>query len=199
MTAWNNLSKEPFMTGVVLVGGKSRRFGRDKVLSEFKGTPLLDHVVGVLRPLFDEVILVGHRRKGLERHRVFEDIRPGCGPLGGIYTALHATSAEHCFVCAADMPHMNPGFISHMTSLADDHDIILPVWSKGREPLHAVYRRTVLPLVEELLAKGCFKIFSLVEQVDTLFIPEDVIRRYGDPAVMFSNINTLHDMERMIS
>ncbi len=199
MTAWDNLSKEPFMTGVVLVGGKSRRFGRDKVLSEFKGTPLLDHVVGVLRPLFDEVILVGHRRKGLERHRVFEDIRPGCGPLGGIYTALHATSAEHCFVCAADMPHMNPGFISHMTSLADDHDIILPVWSKGREPLHAVYRRTVLPLVEELLAKGCFKIFSLVEQVDTLFIPEDVIRRYGDPAVMFSNINTLHDMERMIS
>lgn len=134
MTAWDNLSKEPFMTGVVLVGGKSRRFGRDKVLSEFKGTPLLDHVVGVLRPLFDEVILVGHRRKGLERHRVFEDIRPGCGPLGGIYTALHATSAEHCFVCAADMPHMNPGFISHMTSLADDHDIILPVWSKGREP-----------------------------------------------------------------
>jgi len=199
LTAWNNLSKEPFMTGVVLVGGKSRRFGRDKVLSEFKGTPLLDHVVGVLRPLFDEVILVGHRRKGLERHRVFEDIRPGCGPLGGIYTALHATSAEHCFVCAADMPHMNPGFISHMTSLADDHDIILPVWSKGREPLHAVYRRTVLPLVEELLAKGCFKIFSLVEQVDTLFIPEDAIRRYGDPAVMFSNINTLHDMERMIS
>ncbi|OQC29544.1 MAG: putative molybdenum cofactor guanylyltransferase [Deltaproteobacteria bacterium ADurb.Bin072] len=199
MTAWDNLSKEPFMTGVVLVGGKSRRFGRDKVLSEFKGTPLLDHVVGVLRPLFDEVILVGHRRKGLERHRVFEDIRPGCGPLGGIYTALHATSAEHCFVCAADMPHMNPGFISHMTSLADDHDIILPVWSKGREPLHAVYRRTVLPLVEELLAKGCFKIFSLVEQVDTLFIPEDAIRRYGDPAVMFSNINTLHDMERMIS
>ena len=199
MTAWDNLSKEPFMTGVVLVGGKSRRFGRDKVLSEFKGTPLLDHVVGVLRPLFDEVILVGHRRKGLERHRVFEDIRPGCGPLGGIYTALHATSAEHCFVCAADMPHMNPGFISHMTSLADDHDIILPVWSKGREPLHAVYRRTVLPLVEELLAKECFRVFSLVEQVDTLFIPEDAIRRYGDPAVMFSNINTLHDMERMIS
>jgi len=199
LTAWDNLSKEPFMTGGVLVGGKSRRFGRDKVLSEFKGTPLLDHVVGVLRPHFDDVILVGHRRKGLQRHRGLEDIRPGCGPLGGIYTALHATSAEHCFVCAADMPHMNPGFISHMTSLADDHDIILPVWSKGREPLHAVYRRTVLPLVEELLAKGCFKIFSLVEQVDTLFIPEDAIRRYGDPAVMFSNINTLHDMERMIS
>jgi len=199
LTAWDILSKEPFMTGVVLVGGKSRRFGRDKVLSEFKGTPLLDHVVGVLHPLFDEVILVGHRRKGLERHRVFEDIRPGCGPLGGIYTALHATSAEHCFVCAADMPNMNPGFISHMTSLADDHDIVLPVWSKGREPLHAVYRRTVLPLVEELLAKECFRVFSLVERVDTLFIPEDVIRRYGDPAVMFSNINTLHDMERMIS
>lgn len=185
------------MTGVVLIGGRSRRFGRDKVLSEFRGIPLISHVVDVLVPLFDEIILVGHRRTGLERYRVVEDIRPGCGPLGGIYTALATTGAEFCFVFAADMPNLNTGFISHMISLTDSHDIILPVWSKGREPLHAIYRRTVLPRVEELLARNSFRIFSLIEQADTLMVPEVTIRTFGDPEAMFSNVNTMHDMERI--
>lgn len=186
------------MTGVVLIGGRSRRFGRDKVLSEFRGIPLVDHAVEVLAPLFDEVILVGHRRSGLEQYRVVEDIRPGCGPLGGIYTALSSTSAEFCFVCAADMPNMNPDFIAHMISMADDHDVIMPAWSKGREPLHAIYRRTVIPHARSLLEQETFKIFSLIQKVDTLFIAEETIRCYGDPEVMFSNINTMHDMARMV-
>lgn len=185
------------MTGVVLIGGKSSRFGRDKVLSEFNGIPLVEYVTNALRPLCDEIVLVGHRRKGLEQYRVVEDIRPGCGPLGGIYTALSATSAEFCFVCAADMPNLNPDLISHMISISATHDIIMPTWSKGREPLHAVYRRTVLPHAEALLAQDTFRIFSLINRVDTLFITEETIRRYGDPEVMFSNINTMDDMERM--
>lgn len=185
------------MTGAILIGGKSRRFGRDKVLSSFRGTPLINHAVEVLQPIFDEVILVGHRRTGLEKYQVVEDIRPGCGPLGGIYTALSSTTAEFCFVCAADMPNMNPDFITHMVSLSDDHDIIMPAWSKGREPLHAMYRRTILPHARTLLDQDVFRIFSLIEKVDTLFITDEIIRRYGDPEVMFSNINTMHDMERL--
>lgn len=185
------------MTGVVLIGGKSRRFGRDKVLSEFRGTLLVEHAIGVLAPLFDDVILVGHMRRGLERYRVVNDIRPGCGPLGGIYTALISTDAEFCFVCAADMPNMNAGFIAHLVSLADDHDIVMPVWSRGREPLHAVYRRTILPHVKSLLEHDDLRIFSLIARVDTLLVHEETIRRYGDPEVMFSNINTTDDMERL--
>jgi molybdopterin-guanine dinucleotide biosynthesis protein A len=185
------------MIGVALIGGQSRRFGSDKVLSAFRGAPLVEHVVSVLRPLFDDIVLVGHERPGLERFRVIEDIRPGCGPLGGIYTALSATGAESCFVCAADMPNLNSGLIAHMVSLTGTHDIVIPTWSKGREPLHAIYRRTVIPHAEALLARDEFRIFSLIETVDTLFIPEEEIRRFGEPGVLFSNINTMHDMERM--
>jgi len=189
--------QEDIMTGVVLIGGKSRRFGEDKVLIEFNGIPLVEHVANTLRPLCDEIVLVGHRRKGLEQYRVVEDIRPGCGPLGGIYTALSTTGAEFCFVCAADMPNMNQDLISHMMSLSGDHDIIMPTWSQGREPLHAIYRSTVVPHAEALLVQDTFRIFSLINRVNTLFITEETIRQYGDPGVMFSNINTMDDMERM--
>jgi len=187
------------MTGVVLIGGKSKRFGRDKVLSQFKGKPLIEHVVTTIQPLFDEIILIGHKRKGLETFRVAEDIRPGCGPLGGIYTALSVTDAEYCFVCATDMPNLSSGLISHMISQTDDHDIVMPMWSKGREPLHAIYRRSLIPYAASLLDQNILKIFSLIEKADTLFIPEETIRMFGDPSVLFSNINTQHDMSRITS
>jgi molybdenum cofactor guanylyltransferase len=187
------------MTGVVLIGGKSVRFGSDKVISQFKGKPLISHVVETIEPLFDEVILIGHKRKYLDGYRVVEDIRPGCGPLGGIYTALLATNAEYCFVCATDMPNLNAGLITHMISQAADHDIIMPMWSKGREPLHAIYRRSIIPTIASLLDHNILRIFSLIELSNTLFIPEETIRLYGDPAVLFSNINTQHDMLRIIS
>jgi molybdenum cofactor guanylyltransferase len=188
-----------FMTGIVLIGGKSERFGSDKVFSQFKGKPLIAHVVDTIQPLFHEIILIGHKRKGLENFRVAEDIRPGCGPLGGIYTALMSTDAEHCFVCATDMPNLNAGLISYMISQADDHDIIMPMWSKGREPLHAIYRRSLISSIATLLDHNILRIFSLIEKADTLFIPEETIRLYGDPAVLFSNINTQHDMLRITS
>ncbi|HVN71748.1 MAG TPA: molybdenum cofactor guanylyltransferase [Desulfomonilia bacterium] len=186
------------MTGVVLIGGKSKRFGSDKVFSRVGEKTLLQYVIDTIHPLFDEVILVGHKRKGLGKYRVIEDIRPGYGPLGGIYTALRATDAEFCFVCAADMPHLNHHFISHMISVTDDHDIVMPMWSKGREPLHAIYRRKIIPQVATMLEQENLKIFSLIEKTDTFFISEETIRSYGDPEVMFSNINTVDDLGRMI-
>jgi molybdopterin-guanine dinucleotide biosynthesis protein A len=187
------------MTGVVLIGGKSRRFGSDKVLSRFKGKPLIEHVLDTIQPLFDAIILVGHKRKGLEKYRVVEDFKPGCGPLGGVYTALNSIQSEHCFVCAGDMPNMSREFISFMITQADNHDIVMPVWSKGREPLHAIYCRTIIPYAASMLKKNDFRIFSLIEKVDTLIIPEETVRIYGDPHVLFLNINTVGDMSRLRS
>ena len=185
------------MTGVVLIGGKSRRFGSDKVLAPLGQKRLVEHVIDIINPLFDEIVLVGHTRKGLEKFRVVPDVRPGCGPLGGICTALGAVSNDYCFVFAADMPNLSRDLISSMISRTDDHDIVIPVWSQGREPLHAIYHRRVLPVVESLIAEDNFRVFSLIEQVDTLTIPEDVLRSFGDPSVMFSNVNTLGDLDRM--
>lgn len=186
--------EDHLMTGVVLIGGRSRRFGSDKVLSGFKGKPLIRHVVETISPLFDETILVGHRRKGLDDYRVVEDIRPGCGPLGGIYTALTAATSDYCFVCAADMLGLNQDFISYMIAQADAHDIVMPMWSKGREPLHAIYRRTLIPHAATLLEQEDFKVYSLIQKADTLIIPEETIRAYGDPEVLFSNVNTMGDL-----
>jgi molybdenum cofactor guanylyltransferase len=185
------------MTGIVLIGGRSTRFGSDKVLTRFKGKNLVEHVVEQISPLFDEVVLIGHRRKGLEAFRVEEDIYPGCGPLGGIYTALTVSATPLCFVFATDMPNLDEGFIRFMIDAARNHDIVIPCWSKGREPLHAIYHKRVLPKVKDLLDRKSLRVFNLLPSADTLVIPEEDIRRYQDPEIIFSNINTILDRDHL--
>jgi molybdenum cofactor guanylyltransferase len=185
------------MTGIVLIGGRSSRFGTDKVVASFKGKNLVDHVVDVITPLFDEVILIGNRRPELHPHRVVEDIYPGCGPLGGIYTALTVAGTPRSFVFAADMPNLNRDLINYMISESRDHDVVIPVWSKGREPLHAIYHQRVLPVVKDLLDRKELKIFNLLERVDTFRVPEETILTYTDPEMTFANINTIMDRDRL--
>lgn len=178
----------------VLIGGKARRFGTDKVVAPFRDKLLIEHVTDVIQPLFEEIVLIGHPREHLRGFRVIEDIRPGFGPLGGIFTALSSATTLQCFVFAADMPNLNTDFISHMISSADDHDIVLPVWSQGREPLHAIYHKRVLPRIEDLLNRHEKKIFSLLTGSDTLIVDEPTIRSFGRPEEIFANINTQHDI-----
>lgn len=185
------------MTGVVLIGGKSRRFGQDKVLAQVRTKRLVEHVIEVIEPLFEEVIFIGHKRDDLENLRIFEDIIPGCGPMGGIYTALSVAKTRHCFVFAADMPNLNQGFIRFMIARAADQDVIIPAWSNGIEPLHAIYNRSILPLLPPYLEKGWLKIERFLEQLTVDQIGEDRIREFGDPDTMFANINTPQDVTRV--
>jgi FdhD protein/molybdopterin-guanine dinucleotide biosynthesis protein A len=92
------------------------------------------------------------------------------------------------------MPNLSRAFIEHMISVTNDHDAVVPVWSKGREPLHAVYHRRILPKAAELLDKEVYRIFNLLSAIDTLIIGEETIRRFTDPAVTFANINTIEDL-----
>jgi molybdopterin-guanine dinucleotide biosynthesis protein A len=185
------------MTGFILIGGRSKRFGKDKVTARIGERPLIGRVTDVISPLFDEVILIGPERDHLGPFRTVEDILPGRGPLGGIHTALSVSPTPQCFVFAADMPNLSQELIRYMISAADDHDVVIPLWSKGREPLHAVYNRRILPLVGSLLERKKLRIFDLLENTDTLVIPEEKIRTFGDPGMIFANINTPGDIDRL--
>jgi len=177
-----------------MIGGKSRRFGRDKVIEPLEGVMLISRVLGVLERLFPEVLLIGHERKELAGLTIIPDIIPGCGPLGGIYTALASSSNPYCFVFAADMPNLNEGLIRYMASLKEQADIILPRWSPGMEPLHAIYAKGLQIKAKKLIDNKSFKIYSLIEQSAVHEISEDVLNCFGNPASFFANVNTLKDV-----
>jgi len=183
------------ISAAVLIGGKSRRFGRDKVVEPLGGVMLVERVVSVLKPLFTEIILIGHPRQKITGYKTVPDIIPDCGPLGGIYTALVSSKNPYCFIFAADMPNLNTGLIRYMAGLKEKADIVIPQVPKGMEPLHAVYSKTAIPVIKDLLVKRKFKILNLIEQMKIEYIEYQSIKYFGEPLRIFSNINSLSDID----
>lgn len=182
------------VSGAILIGGQARRFGCDKVVLPLPGGPLIGRSMHALAPLFPEVLLVGHQRPGLGGYPVIPDIVPGCGPLGGILTALVHSLGDHVFVFAGDMPNLDAGLIRDMISSCGEREIILPRWSAGTEPLHAIYHRRLAPRIRTLLTQGSRRIHDLLAISTILPVEEGRILSHGDPRVIFANINTPADL-----
>jgi len=159
--------------------------------------PLIEHVIEVIAPLMDDIILVGPSRPGMRGLKRVDDLIPGCGPMGGIYTALKTTDSTFSFVFAADMPTIHAGLVSYMQSLAAAQDVIVPAWGGGFEPLHAIYNRRMLTVIEPLVLERKLKIDRFFDQVAVEKVPESVLRTFGDPRELFANINTPQDISRM--
>ena len=79
------MSESPRIAGIVLAGGKSSRMGRDKALLEYKGRPLLHHMMGLLRAAGLSDIFVSGDLPG---YPCVPDASPAAGPVGGIVSVI---------------------------------------------------------------------------------------------------------------
>jgi molybdopterin-guanine dinucleotide biosynthesis protein A len=182
-------------TAVVLAGGKSSRMGTPKALLPFDDEPLIVHVVATLRNLFAKVVVVaapGQELPAMPATVVRDDVAFQ-GPVGGLCYGLAAAGGEVSFVSSCDSAFLNLGLIAHLVSRISQHDVVVPYWQGRLQPLHAVYRRKVLPLLEDQLARGELRPVYLFDRVPTLKIEEDEIRRFDPDGSSFFNMNTPED------
>jgi molybdenum cofactor guanylyltransferase len=179
-------------TGIVLAGGRSSRMGSPKALLRFDDEPAIVHIVAALRRLFPEVVVVAAPGQELPSMpvTVVRDEVAYQGPVGGISYGLAAASGEVCFVTSCDSVFLSASLISHLVSRITGHDVVVPHWQGRLQPLHAVYRRSVLPLLEAQLARNELRPVYLFDKVRTLTIDEDEIRRFDPDGSSFFNMNT---------
>jgi molybdenum cofactor guanylyltransferase len=195
-------SDQPLLnaTAVVLTGGKSSRMGRPKALLLFDGEPLIVHLVRALKRMFAETVIVAAPDQELPDlpATLVRDEVGYQGPVGGIYYGLKAASGEFCFVTSCDVPFLNPALISYLTAQISHHDVVVPFWENRFQPLHAVYRTKVLPLLKGQLDRGELRPIYLFDKVQTCKVDEDVIRRFDPEGLSFLNMNTPDDYERAL-
>ena len=169
--------------------------GTPKALLLFDGEPLVMHIVSQLRRLFADVIVVaapGQDLPSLPATLVRDEV-PHQGPVGGLYYGLRASAREVNFVTACDSAFLNPRLIAHLISRIPEYDVVVPHWGDRLQPLHAVYRRSVLPRLAEQLARGELRPVSLFENVRTRRVDEEDIRRVDPEGSSFFNMNTPED------
>lgn len=185
--------------GVILAGGKSRRFGTNKALADHDGAPIIQHIADRLTPLFSETLLVTNTP---ETYRflpwpVVADRYPNCGPLAGIHAALNTISASYAFICGCDMPLVDPRLIRLLCELVNGYDVVLPWLAAGPEPLYAVYGRNGLAVIESSLLTGERKIGRVLDRLRVRRVSEDEILQVLPDLTTFHNINHRHDLTRL--
>lgn len=183
--------------GCIIAGGRSGRFGADKSLHVFNGKTLVQHVYDAVHPVINEIFIAANDKEkfsflGLD---VVPDIIPGIGPLGGIYTALESFNINRVFVLPCDMPFLSADLIRFMCSEAGDYDIIVPKIGDWYQPLHAIYSHRCAYAIKASIIRGDYKMTGFYKGLKPRIITEDEVRRFGDPSVIFKNINFREDLE----
>ncbi len=187
-------------TAVILTGGKSSRMGQPKALLLFDGEPLIVHMVRNLARLFADTVVVAAPQQELPElpSTIVRDDVAYQGPVGGIYYGLKAASREICFVISCDAPFLNLRLISYLMSQITDYDVVVPFAQERFQPLHAVYRQHVAPLLKEQLERGELRPIFLYDKVRTRKITEDEIQPLDPEGLSFLNMNTPEDYDEAL-
>ena len=196
------------MTGVILAGGKNSRIGLNKAFLEIGGKRIIDRTVEIYKKIFDEILIITNTLEDYQyltesvilgeaknlKLKIYTDLIPHRGSLGGIYTGLHYSKSDYAFFAACDMPFLNERVIRHIIKVARDYDIIVPYFKHRLHPLHAVYSKKCLPLIKVMVGKNRLKIKDL-------FLKCKVKRVMDIPQTKlppFSNINTKENYKQAI-
>jgi len=193
--------KLPKASLIILAGGESRRMGFQKPLLLVNRRNLIEIVIERLKDLFSEIIVGG---KGEQRiygkEFIFvEDLYDRRSPLVGIYSGLKASKNQLNFVVACDMPFVNRNLVKYMLKIAGDYDVVVPVVRGYFEPLHTVYTKNTVNVIEEEIERGNLKVTSFYDRVNVKEIPEKIVRKYDPELMSFINLNTPKDLKKYAS
>ncbi|MDQ6828794.1 MAG: molybdenum cofactor guanylyltransferase [Gemmatimonadota bacterium] len=189
------------VTGVILAGGQASRYGgRPKGLERVGGRRVIDRVADALARATDELLLVANDERASEwlpGVRVAADVRKGCGSLGGIHAALvHAAGAV--VVVAWDMPFVPAALLAELRSLGSAADVAVPCSDSSRrgvEPLCAYYGTACIAPIEQRIDQGDLRVIGFFDDVRVARLEADDVQRFGDPRLIFLNVNTPSDLE----
>jgi molybdopterin-guanine dinucleotide biosynthesis protein A len=180
------------VSAFVLAGGRSSRMGTDKALLRVGEGSLLERALQTASAVTSSSYIVGAKERYSSFGEVIEDIYSGCGPLGGIHAALASTVTDMNLILSVDMPLMSAEFLRWLVEQARRIEswIVVPDAAGGPQPLCAIYRRAVAPVVEAALQAGEYKIGRLFDRVPTHIVSESKILAAGFSPEIFRNINT---------
>jgi molybdenum cofactor guanylyltransferase len=198
------------VTGCILAGGKSSRYGTDKSLLKIGNNTIIEKMSIMLSELFSEHMIISNRGEDYHFLKVpiYGDIHKNIGPLGGIHSALHHSRTEKIFILSCDLPFMTAELITFICKYPSARPIQLPVTGGIIQPLCGIYSKSCLPFIQTMIGKdstetgssGCkqwrYSPLVLIEEMKAELIDVDkVYPEYEEK--LFYNINHPEDYEKI--
>jgi molybdenum cofactor guanylyltransferase len=171
------------LTGILLVGGASTRFGSPKALVLLEGRTLAE--IGWETLAFcDERLAVGKAADALEfPFPLLDDASDVRAPIVGVVAGLRAARHDLCVILPVDTPRAAPETLRVLAEACADAAV------PQTGPLPGAYRKSGLAALEAALAAGTLSLRSAISELD-------VTRVVVDPALLI-NVNTVDDLARL--
>ncbi|MGC9022471.1 MAG: molybdenum cofactor guanylyltransferase [Dissulfurimicrobium sp.] len=183
----------------VLAGGRSSRFGDNKALARWLGGNVIDAVISAARIVSDEIFIVSndtgsYKYLGLP---IIKDAVVNTGPIGGILGALKSANGNRVFITACDMPLLNPGLIEWMWCIETWAPVVIPKTPGRIEPLHAIYHRSLIPLIEHSIRHNRLGLQKFLTNIPRHEVPPEDIKRFCPDLSCLKSANTRDELETL--
>lgn len=187
------------LTGAVLAGGHSSRFGSNKALYSadddtelgrlLQGRTFLQHALDTLRPLCDEMLISASKANAVayqhEGVRIVEDLVNDCGPLGGFLSLFSAAAEPWLLLVTCDMPFVTTASLRRiLAEPREDLDAI----SAHQFPL--LIRRDTLYILRDCMDHGDYRVRDFLSKIRTRYVTLSEQESI--------NINQLHTEQNII-
>ena len=193
------------VAGFILAGGQSSRMGVDKGLLEIAGEPMIVRAARLVEWVVGAAaVVVGtpEKYRGLGLRAIADDW-PGCGPLGGIATALRAAQADWNLVVACDLPYLTREWLEYLLQRTRDSAEeavvamnLTPENKRGAGPLCAVYHKGCEPVLRRALKRGVRKVTDGLAELRVEVIEPAAWKGFDSDGLLFKNVNTPEDYEQ---
>jgi len=172
---------------VVLVGGQSSRFGRDKLIESVHGDLLVSRPIHALRAVFgNRVAIVGECAQQVVAAADFaiDDPYPGLGPVGGLCAALKSTELD-IFVCAGDLIAIDSQTVQAIieASIQCPGKLAYIAHDGRRHPTVGLYRNACVSFFERAVANKKLKLGMVLDQesVELVQVDSNALRNINRP------------------
>lgn len=191
------------LTGIVLAGGRSRRFGEPKALAIWQGHTFIEHIVQVIQTTVQNVVVISHpdikeKIVTLVDVPVIEDISSykGDGPLAGIVSGMEHIEAEWYIILPCDTPNLSNEWITALVKqISEGYEAIVPVIDGRKQPLLAAYHQSMKEKIYTLLEEEKRSMGQLLSQCNVKYVMEE---EWNAVKELFVNVNTKEEYVRVL-
>jgi molybdopterin-guanine dinucleotide biosynthesis protein A len=170
--------------------------GRDKALLELNDVPMVLRMAQLAEPHVASVTVVGPPERYVSFGLcILADRWAGVGPLGGIATALSASSADWNFILGCDMPYLTTEWIEWLIArtLESPAQAVVPESRRGLEPLAAMYRKDCALVFSVALDRGVRRVSEALGEIFLEKVTASEWHSLGSTDMIFHNMNTPED------
>ena len=194
-------------SAVILAGGFSRRFGRDKGLVNLDGKPLVRHVIDRAAEVVVEVLVVVSSREQknkfetilAEKAKLVIDKDKSQSPLVGAITGFKSAKGEYSLFLPCDTSLVSTQILQFLLDMCNNRSAAIPRWPSGYiEPLQAVYHtKSALTAAKTALAQGNRNMQSMINNLKGVRYVSTIVLEQLEPDLLtFFNVNTPQDLKK---